>query len=135
MVFPTPFTPTTIITYGLHGNGSPKSITCVLLFSAKSEATSSTKMALSSAVPKYLSRFTRSCIRSMMRNVVSTPTSEVMSASSKLSNTSSSTVDLPAIAWLILLSTDSLLFSRPLSSVSFFSFPNNPKNAIIVLLE
>ena len=123
-----------MMTYGLQGNGSLKSITCVLLFSARSDATSSTNMAFSSVVPKYLSRFTRSCMRSMIRKVVSTPTSEVISASSRLSSTSSSTVDLPAMAWLILLSTDSLLFSRPLSSVSFFSFPNNPKNAIIVLL-
>lgn len=82
-------------------------------------------------MPRYLSRLTRSCMRSMMRRVVSTPTSEVMSASSRLSSTSSSTVDLPAMARLILLSTDSLLFSNPLSRVSFFSLPNSPKNAII----
>ena len=68
----------------------------------------------------------------MIRSVVFTPTSEVMSASSKESSTSSSIVDLPAIAWLILLSTDSLLFSSPLSKVSFFSLLNNPKNAILI---
>ena len=131
VVLPTPFTPTTMITYGLHGNSSLKSSTCMLLFSASSDATSSTRIVLSSAVPRYLSRLTRSCMRSMMRRVVSTPTSEVMSASSRLSSTSSSTVDLPAMARLILLSTDSLLFSNPLSRVSFFSLPNSPKNAII----
>ena len=70
----------------------------------------------------YLSSATRFSIRSMMRSVVSTPTSEVISTSSRLSSTSSSTFDLPATARASFEKTPSLVFSRPLFKSSLFSF-------------
>ena len=72
-------------------------------------------------MPKYLSLETRSSIRSMILSVVLTPTSLVTRISSKLSNTSSSTLDFPATALFSLLKNDDLDFSKPLSKVSFFS--------------
>ena len=79
-------------------------------------------MAFNSAVFMYLSVATRFSIRSMMRTVVSTPTSEVMRISSRLSNTSSSTFDLPATARANLENTPSLVLARPLFRSSLFSF-------------
>jgi hypothetical protein len=55
-------------------------------------------------------------------SVVLTPTSELISTSSRLSKTSSSTLLLPTITLEILLKNESLLFLRPLSRVSFFLF-------------
>jgi len=52
--------------------------------------------------------------------VVSTPTSEAIKTSSKLSKTSSSTLDFPATAFVNLPKKLSLDFSNPLSKVSFF---------------
>jgi hypothetical protein len=54
----------------------------------------------------------------MIFKVVVTPTSEVTSTSSKLSSTSSSTVDFPATAFVILLKNPYLVFSKPLSKAS-----------------
>src|SRR5690606_2988942 len=51
----------------------------------------------------------------MIFKVVLTPTSDVTNTSSKLSNTSSSMVDLPMTALVILEKNPSLVFSRPLS--------------------
>ncbi len=55
-------------------------------------------MPRNSAAFMYLSRATRSSMRRMILTVVSTPTSEVMSTSSKSSSTSASTVERPATA-------------------------------------
>ena len=53
--------------------------------------------------------------------VVLTPTSLVTKTSSRLSKTSSSTLDFPATALLSFEKNDVLVFSSPLSKVSFFS--------------
>ena len=95
-------------------------------------AISSRRMRLSSLVETYLSRATRSSMRRIILTVVSTPTSEVMSTSSRSSSTSSSTVDFPATARASLPNTLSLVFSSPLSRVSFFLLLNNPNNPIIL---
>ena len=89
---------------------------------------------MSSEVETYLSLATRSSIRRMIFTVVSTPTSDVMSTSSKSSSTSSSTVDLPATARANFPNTLSLVFSRPLSRVSFFLLLNNPNNPIFIAI-
>ncbi|MNX47867.1 hypothetical protein D3C86_784320 [compost metagenome] len=60
----------------------------------------------------------------MIFNVVFTPTSEATSTSSKLSKTSSSTLDFPATALLNFEKKVVFVFSRPLSKVSFFSLEN-----------
>ena len=86
----------------------------------------------SSAVLTYLSRATRSWMRPMISSVVSTPTSDEMSTSSRLSSTSSSTFDFPAMARVSLLNTLALVFSRPASSTSFFSFFEKKLNIPIV---
>jgi len=54
---------------------------------------------------ELLSRCTRSSIRSIILTVVSTPTSEVIKTSSRLSNTSSSTLDLPTTTLASFLKT------------------------------
>ena len=133
VVLPTPFTPTTSITYGLPVSGSSQlSLSCVL-FSESSAVISSFKMLLSSLVETYLSRATRVSILSMIFNVVSTPTSDVIRISSKSSRTSSSTFDFPAIARVNLLKTLCLVFSKPLSSVSFLLLLKNPNIPISFL--
>ena len=80
---------------------------------------------LSSDVPTYPSRFTRACNRSMIRSVVSTPTSEVTKISSSSSRKSSSIFFLLTIALAILEKTPCLVRSSPLSSVSFLLFFEN----------
>ena len=82
---------------------------------------------LGSEVPRYLSRATLSSMRWIIFRVVSTPTSLVISTSSRLSSTSSSTFDLPATARVSLSSTLVLVFSRPLSSVAFLFLLKKPK--------
>src|SRR5690606_4325672 len=75
-------------------------------------------------------------MRSTIFNVVVTPTSEVTSTSSRLSNTSSSIVDFPTTALVILDKKPSLVFSNPLSSASrasgvscfFLKKSNKPMN-------
>ena len=102
-----------------------------VLFSARSAAISSRSIPLSSLVLTYLSRATLSSIRSMILSVVSTPTSLVISTSSRSSNTSSSTFDFPATARASLSNTLVFVFCRPLSSVSFLSLLKNPNIPMI----
>ena len=78
-------------------------------------------MPFNSSVPKYLSLETRSSIRSIIFNVVFTPTSEETRISSKLSKTSASTFDFPATALVSLEKKDVFDFSKPLSKVCFAS--------------
>ena len=73
----------------------------------------------------YLSFATLLSILSIIFSVVLTPTSELIKTSSRLSNTSSSTLLFPTITFEILLKKDSLLFFKPLSRDSFFSFVNS----------
>ena len=123
VVFPTPFTPTTIITYGFF-EGMLKSVASPLLVSLINPAISSRRMAFNSSVPKYLSRATRASIRSMILIVVATPTSLETNTSSRSSSTSSSTLLLPATAFPNLFRKLVFDFSNPLSRVSFFSLEN-----------
>ena len=114
VVFPTPFTPTTIITWGLVSFGIVNSESFPELVSDKSEPISSLKIKLSSSVPRYLSWETLFSMRWIIFNVVFTPTSEEISTSSKLSKTSSSTLDFPATALVKLEKKDVFVFSNPL---------------------
>ena len=132
VVFPTPLTPTTSMTYGLCELGRSQSSLLPVLFSSSRAAISSLRIAFSSLVETYLSRATLSSILSMILSVVSTPTSEVMSTSSRSSSTSSSTFDFPATVFASLSNQLVLVFSNPLSSVSFFFLPNNPNRAILI---
>ncbi|MNY40625.1 hypothetical protein D3C86_1753780 [compost metagenome] len=95
------------------------------LFSSSNPVISSRRIAFSSEVPKYLSRATRSSIRSIILSVVETPTSDVTKISSSSSSTSSSTVDLPAIILVSLEKTFSLVFSKPLSKASCSAFTSS----------
>ena len=131
VVFPTPFTPTTIITYGPSVSGSSKLEISVELFSSRSAAISSFNIDFNSLTPKYLSKETRSSIRLIILSVVSTPTSEVIKTSSRLSRTSSSTFDLPTTARPNFLNTLSFVFKSPSSRFSFFLLLKPPNNAII----
>src|SRR5690606_22235840 len=131
VVLTTPFTPTTIITYGFLFSGTSNSVAFPESISLKSPAISSRRILLSSSVPKYLSLETRSSILSIILSVVFTPTSLETRTSSRLSNTSSSTLLLPATALLSLSKKEVLDFSSPLSSVSFFSLENIFLNRLI----
>ena len=135
VVFPTPFTPTTIITYGFFPSGKTKPSVSAVLFSVSRDAISSLNMSFSSFTVTYLSRATRFSIRSIMFSVVSTPTSDVTKTSSKRSSTSSSTLDLPATARVSFPKKLSFVFSSPLSSVSFFSFEKKLKIPIRLLFN
>ena len=136
VVLPTPFTPTTSTTYGLRPAGILKgSESSSGLFSTSRFDISSRKMPFNSAVPMYLSRATRSWMRLIILRVVSTPTSDIISTSSRLSSTSSSTTVFPATARAILESTLVLVFSRPLSSTSFLSFVKNENNPIKTMIK
>ena len=126
VVLPTPFTPTTSITYGLRSEGRSQESLSNVLFSVKRAEISSRKIPFSSLVDTYLSRAMRSSMRSMIFKVVSTPTSEEIKISSKLSRTSSSTLDFPTIALANLPKTLCLVFSNPLSNVSFLFLLKNP---------
>ena len=86
-------------------------------FSLSNATISSLRILLSSEVFKYLSRATRCSILSIILRVVSTPTSDVTRASSKLSRTSSSTLLLPITALDILENTLSLVLAMPDSKV------------------
>ena len=66
-------------------------------------------------------------------NVVSTPTSAETNISSRLSKTSTSTCDLPIMTLANLPNTLSLVFSRPLLSVSSFLFEEKKSNNPIYL--
>ena len=131
VVFPTPFTPTTRITYGCVSSGKVHSTESPELFSVSNSVISPFRISFNSLVETYLSLATRSSIRWMILIVVSTPTSEETRISSKLSSTSSSTFDFPATARASFEKTFCFVFSSPLSSVSFFFLLNNPNNPIL----
>ena len=123
VVLPTPLTPTTNITCGLLSPIDKKSSSSweshiILVISSFRIVSNSSELI-------NLSFFTLSSIWSIILSVVLTPTSELISTSSRLSKTSSSTLLLPTITLEILLKNESLLFLRPLSRVSFFSFVNS----------
>ena len=84
--------------------------------SSINRAISSRKIDCNSEVFMYLSRATRSSMRRMIFTVVSTPTSEVMSTSSRSSNTSASTVERPATARANFEKKPVLVFSSPASN-------------------
>ena len=130
VVLPTPFTPTTSITYGCVFSGNVHSPLSPVLFSVSNAVISLLRILLSSLVETYLSRATRSSMRRIILIVVSTPTSDVTRISSRSSKTSSSTFDFPATARVSFEKTFSFVFSSPLSSVSFFFLPNKPNNPI-----
>ena len=130
VVLPTPLTPTTIITYGLCSEIEAKSKLPPGLFSSSRAAISSLRIKFNSLVLRNLSFETRSSIRSIIFSVVSTPTSELINTSSRLSSTSSSTLDLPTTARESFLKTLSFVFSNPLLRFSFFSLVKIPKRAI-----
>ena len=67
----------------------------------------------------YLSRATRSSMRRMIFTVVSTPTSDEMSTSSRSSSTSASTVERPATARASFEKSPVLVFSSPAFSSSW----------------
>ena len=113
--------------------GASKSSTSSELFSVSKAAISSRKIVFNSCAFMYFSEAARFSMRSIIFNVVSTPTSEVISTSSRLSNTSSSTFDFPATARAILPNTLSLVLDNPLSNVSFFSLEKKLKNPIFLL--
>ena len=75
-----------------------------------------------SSVPTYLSLATLASILLIILRVVSTPTSDATKISSKLSKTSSSTLDLPATAFDNLSKKLDFDFSKPLSKNFFFFF-------------
>src|SRR5690554_427327 len=70
-------------------------------------------------------------MRSIIFNVVSTPTSDVTKISSSSSSTSSSTFDFPATARVIFEKKLTFVFSRPLSRVSFFPLEDLLKKTIL----
>ena len=76
-------------------------------------------MAFNSEVFIYLSRAMRASICSIIFTVVSTPTSDVMSTSSKSSSTSASTVERPATARANFEKKPSLVFCNPADNSSF----------------
>ena len=110
VVLPTPFTPTTISTYGFLSEGVSKSGRSSVWLSESKAAISSFRILSSSVVPTYLSFATLASIRPIIFKVVSTPTSDEMRISSRLSSTSASTVDLPTMALPNLLKKLSLVF-------------------------
>ena len=121
-----------MITYGsLFSFFTSKGFDPVSLSSSRFSI-SSFNILLSSSVPRTLSRFTLASIFSIIFNVVSTPTSEVINISSRLSRTSSSTRDFPTTALAILPKKESLVFSRPLSRFSFFCFEKKSKIPIAI---
>ena len=81
---------------------------------------SSRRILFNSSVPKYLSFETRASMRLIILRVVFTPTSLDTNTSSRLSKTSSSTLDFPATALPNLSKKLDFVFSNPLSKVSFF---------------
>ena len=101
-----------------------KSVSFPTLVSDNKLAISSRKMMFNSSVPKYLSFETLASILSIILRVVSTPTSEEIKISSKLSRTASSTLDFPATAFDSLVKKLDFDFSNPLSRISFFSLEN-----------
>ena len=89
------------------------------MFSASNAAISSCNTLLSSVVLMYFSAATLFSTRAIILRVVSTPTSAPIRISSKLSKTSSSTLDFPATAFDSLEKKDVFVFSNPLSNCCF----------------
>ena len=114
-----------------NGSSSAEEVFCAGVSRAE---ISSLRMRFSSAVPTYLSRATRSSMRRMMSMVVSVPTSEEMRISSSWSSTSSSTVDLPAMACASLLKIPVLVFSKPFCRTSCFCFFEKKLKKLIYIL-
>ena len=112
VVFPTPFTPTTKITYGTVSSSTSKASKSEL-FSARILTISSFNILFNSFTLLYLSFDTLSSILSIILTVVSTPTSEVISISSRSSNTSASIFDLPRTADFNFAKKLFLVFSKP----------------------
>ena len=81
-----------------------------------SAATSSRRIDCNSDAFMYLSRAARSSMRRMIFTVVSTPTSDEMSTSSRSSSTAASTVERPATARASFEKSPVLVFSSPASS-------------------
>ena len=81
-------------------------------------------------MPKYLSLAIR--FSQLFLELFQLQHQNSTSICSRLSKTSSSTFDLPIIAFEILENTDFFVFSNPLSNVSFLSLEKNEKNSHIV---
>ena len=86
--------------------------------SSISVAISPRRIDCSSEAFMYLSRATRSSMRRMIFTVVSTPTSDEMSTSSRSSSTPASIVDRPATARASFEKSPVLVFSSPAESSS-----------------
>src|SRR5690606_32284741 len=122
----------TIITYGFLSFGTTNSVASPDCVSDNKPEISSRRILFNSSVPRYLSRATRSSIRSMIFKVVFTPTSDEIKTSSRSSKTSSSTFDFHATDLVNLSKKEVLDFYNPLSSVSFFSDENKRLKKLIV---
>jgi len=118
VVLPTPFTPTTMMTWGWLGSGASKSAGRSSVPSSMSFAISSRISPFSSWADTYWSCSTRASTWSMMSSVVSTPTSLVIRTSSSSSRTSASTVSLPRTMRSSLPKKLSRVLSSPSSSFS-----------------
>jgi len=105
--------------------------TSSLLFSDNRLVISCFKILFNSAVVTNLSLATLASIRAIIFNVVSTPTSDDIKISSRLSRTSASTVVLPMITFAIFEKKLSFVFSNPLSKSSFFSLLKIQLNMLI----
>ena len=113
VVLPTPFTPTTIITYGSLEDGVSKFEISSILFSDNISIISFLSKLFNSLIPTYFSFLTLSSNLSIIFRVVLTLTSEETNTSSRLSKTSSSTLDFPATVVAILEKKLFLVFSKP----------------------
>ena len=120
VVFPTPFTPTTIITCGLFSLVKRNCSSEVVLLSSKIRMTSSFKNLFNSSSLMYLSFSALSSRRSIIFTVVSKPTSLLINASSNSSKKARSTFVLPATALESLENIPCLVFCRPSFSFSLF---------------
>ena len=94
VVFPTPLTPTTKITYGLSFILKSSFFSWKIIFPISSFKITSNSWGL-----VYFSFATLDSIASIIFIVVFTPTSEVIRISSNSSKTSTSTFDLPTTAF------------------------------------
>ena len=129
VVLPTPFTPTTSITYGCVPSGNVHSPLSPVLFSVSNAVISLLRILLSSLVETYLSRATRSSMRRIILIVVSTPTSDVTRISSRSSKTHHLLLTFLPLH-VSVLRKHFLLFSQVLCQVflssSYRIKPNNP---------
>ena len=132
VVFPTPLTPTTSITYGIPGWGSL--IGLVELTDKSSFTTSCSTSRSSSSDEARAPAFTLDCTPSIMRNVVSTPTSAETKTSSRLSKKSSSIFLRSPKTFEILVNKLVRVLLNPLSSDSFRVLPNQPSIYLFLAL-